>query len=281
MRNLRLVIAYDGTDFAGWQRQPGRLTVQASIEEAIKKILRVEVSLTGSGRTDAGVHSLNQVANFKTAASIPCSNLLKALNDHLPATIRVKEVAEAPLSFHARHDASAKTYVYRILRTAIASPFASRYAFHYPYPLDPERMAEAARLFEGCHDFTSFASIEPASAEDKASWDESGRPTDRREVKVTPGDSKASLEKGRQRSMLRVIYSSRIRWHARNSILAYKVRGNGFFYHMVRAMAGTLLEVGSGKRAPSEIAAILAARDRSCAGISAPARGLALVRVDY
>ena len=160
MRNLRLIISYDGTDFHGWQRQPDAPTVQACLESALERILGERVQVCGSGRTDAGVHALNQVGNFKTACRIPCENLLKALNNTLQPTVRIKDISEVPLSFHARHDARSKTYRYRILQAPVASPFVNRFIWHYPFPLDVRRMAQAAKLFEGEHDFTSFAASE-------------------------------------------------------------------------------------------------------------------------
>src|SRR5208337_2350776 len=158
-------IAYDGTDFHGWQRQSNALTVQECLESAIERILGERAQVWGSGRTDAGVHALNQVANFKTDCPIPCDNLVKALNDALPPTVRIKESHEVSPKFHARYDVRSKTYRYRILQAPVCSPFLWRFVWHYPFPLDIERMAEAAKLFEGERDFTSFAAADGCKAE--------------------------------------------------------------------------------------------------------------------
>src|SRR5579863_9056244 len=142
MRNIRLIISYDGTDFFGWQRQPNVPTIQSALETALEKILTEKITLYGSGRTDAGVHALNQVANFKTTSAIPRENLLKALNNLLPLSVRIKKVEDVAESFHARHDANSKIYRYRILCGSVASPFVVRFVHHYPYPLDHQRMAQ-------------------------------------------------------------------------------------------------------------------------------------------
>jgi tRNA pseudouridine38-40 synthase len=204
----------------------------------------------GSGRTDAGVHASHQVANFQTASTIPCPNLTKALNDLLPPVVRVKAADEAAPTFHARYDVRSKTYRYRILQTPVCSPFLWRFVCHYPYALDRARMAEAARLFQGEHDFTSFAGADGQVDEEA-------------------------------KSMVRVIFRSRLLWRPRTSMLVYEVIGNGFLHHMVRNMAGTLIEVGRSKLAPDDIPRILAALDRTQAGPTAPAQGLCLVKVEY
>jgi tRNA pseudouridine38-40 synthase len=267
MRNLCLVIAYDGTDFHGWQRQPNAPTVQSCLEEALARITAAEVKLCGSGRTDAGVHAAGQVANFSTDCRIPVENLQKALNDLLPASVRIRGVSEVSENFHARYHARAKTYRYRILRAPDCSPFFWRFVDHYPYPLDHRRMAEAARLLEGEHDFTSFAA---------SSGDEDdclpGRGNEPAPLRSTPK---------RVRSMVRTIFSSRLRWRPRMRLLSYEVRGNGFLQHMVRNIAGTLIEVGRGKLEPADVLRILKARDRTLAGPTAPARGLCLMKVEY
>lgn len=254
MRNIRLVIAYDGTDFHGWQRQPQVPTVQEILEERLARIAGQPVKLCGSGRTDAGVHAAGQVANFLTDCSIPCENLMVALNDGLPATVRIRKAQEVRSNFHARYDASSKTYRYRILRAAVCPPFLCRFVHHYPYPLNLHRMAKAARYFEGEHDFTSFAGADPAA----------NRSRDRR----------------REDSNVRRIFHSRLARRKGIPLLVYEVRGSGFLHHMVRNIVGTLIEIGRGKLAPEEILSILEARDRSCAGPTAPACGLCLVKVE-
>jgi len=250
VRNIRLVLAFDGTDFHGWQRQPAAPTIQGRLEEAIQELTGASAQVYGSGRTDAGVHALHQVANFQTASTIPCPNLVKALNDLLPPTVRVKAAEEVAPTFHARYDARSKTYRYRILQTPVCSPFWWRFVCHHPYPLDRARMAEAAQFFQGEHDFTSFAGADGQDDEDT-------------------------------QSMVRVIFRSRLLWRPRTSMLVYEVTGNGFLHHMVRNMAGTLIEVGRGKLTPRDVPRILAARDRTQAGPTAPAQGLCLVKVHY
>ena len=161
VRNLRLTLSYDGSEFAGWQVQPGRTTVQGSLASAIGRLSGENVLPQGSGRTDAGVHALAQVASFTTSSPIPSENWLKALNDILPPSIRVLEVAEAHPDFHARKSARAKTYRYRIHRGAICPPFLARYVWHYPYPLEESLMIAAAEVVLGEHDFTSLAAVDP------------------------------------------------------------------------------------------------------------------------
>ena len=161
MRNLKLILAYDGSEFSGWQIQPEAATVQGTLASVIGRLTGEKVLPQGSGRTDAGVHALAQVATFATESPIPAENLAKALNAILPASIRVLEVAEAAPEFHARRSARAKTYRYRMYRGEICPPFLARYVWHYPYPLDENAMAEAAKLVVGEHDFTSFAAVDP------------------------------------------------------------------------------------------------------------------------
>jgi tRNA pseudouridine38-40 synthase len=255
LRNLRLVVAYDGTDFHGWQRQGALPTVQACLEDAIARITGRAQKLYGSGRTDAGVHAAGQVASFATECLIPCGNLLKALNNLLPPVIRVRRIDEAPPGFHARYSVCSKTYRYRILQADFCSPFLWRVVWHYPRALRRARMAQAAAALVGKHDFTTFA------------------------AKATPEDG-ASREPP-SRSMVRTVFASRILWRERTQILLYEVRGDGFLHHMVRNIVGTLVEVGRGKLEPGEIVRILKARRRELAGPTAPACGLCLVKVEY
>jgi tRNA pseudouridine38-40 synthase len=272
-RNLRLLIAYDGTDFHGWQRQPNAPTVQECLELAIERILGEKARVYGSGRTDAGVHALNQVANFKTDCPIPCENLVKALNDALPPTVRIKDAQEAPSQFHARYDVRSKTYRYRIFQGPVGSPFLARFVWNYPYPLAVDRMARAAKLFIGEHDFTSFSALEGSARGESLS-----NGCDEQEP-VAP----ASLPAPRlaETTMVRRIFASRFFRRPRTAMLIYEVTGNGFLHHMVRNMVGTLVEVGRGKLEPNDIIRILHARDRAMAGPTAPAQGLCLVRVEY
>jgi tRNA pseudouridine38-40 synthase len=273
MRNIRLVIAYDGTDFCGWQRQPKASTVQACLEKAIAGLVGHRVKAYGSGRTDAGVHALNQVANFRTSSPIPCANLAKALNDALPPTVRVKEAQDVSDKFHARYDARSKTYRYRILQAPLCSPFIWRFVYHHPYPLDRGLMAEAARLLEGEHDFASFAAAKQLEVGEGLHGPPARQEHD--EGDLAP----PARELARHR--VRRIFLSRILWRPRTAMLIYEVRANGFLYHMVRNIVGTLMEVGRGKLAPQEIVRILEARDRTLAGPTAPARGLCLMKVEY
>jgi tRNA pseudouridine38-40 synthase len=248
MRNLKLTIAYDGTDFAGWQVQPDSATVQGTLALAIGRITGEKVLPQGSGRTDAGVHALAQIATFETDAVIPNANFVVALNDILPVSIRVLAVEEVAADFHPRKSAQAKTYRYRVYRKAICPPFLSRYVWHYPYPLDEPAMREAALLVEGEHDFTSFAAVDPERGKETIS------------------------------NVRRIFFSQ---WQREPSELIYEVRGNGFLHHMVRNLVGTFLLVGKGTLKPADVIRILEAKDRSAAGATAPARGLYLVNVEY
>jgi tRNA pseudouridine38-40 synthase len=272
-----LLIAYDGTDFHGWQRQSNALTVQECLESAIERILGERAQVWGSGRTDAGVHALNQVANFKTDCPIPCENLKKALNDALPPTVRVKDSHEVSAKFHARYDVCSKTYRYRILQAPVCPPFLWRFVWHYPFPLDGERMTEAAKLFEGEHDFTSFAAVDGSAAEESCQ----GAGKDRIAPRRDGGNGAQRAAHKIETAMVRRIFASRIFRHPRTSMLIYEVSGNGFLHHMVRNMVGTLMEVGRGKLEPGGIIRILKARDRTMAGPTAPAQGLCLVEVEY
>ncbi len=255
MRNIRLVIAYDGTDFYGWQRQPHLPTIQETLEARIARIAGESVKLQGSGRTDAGVHAAGQVANFRTSCPIPCESLAVALNDLLPRAVRIRKAQEVHDTFHARYDVRSKTYRYRILQAPICPPFLCRFVHHYPYSLNLRRMAKAARRFEGEHDFTSFAGADHAAT----------------------GSHNADQEA----SNIRRIFTSRVVERKELSLLVYEVCGSGFLHHMVRNMVGTLIEVGNGKLSPDDIVPILAARDRGKAGPTAPAGGLCLVKVEY
>lgn len=249
-RNIRLILAYDGTDFYGWQRQPDAPTVQAFVEGALHKLTGAPTPICGSGRTDAGVHASHQVANFQTVSSVPCVNFVRALNNLLPPTIRITSAEDVPGSFHARYAARRKTYWYRMLLTPVCSPLLWRFVYHHPYHLDRVQMARAARFLEGEHDFTSFAAVD-------------------------------SLSDDGAKSNVRRIFQSRLVWRQRTSTLIYQVTGNGFLRYMVRNIVGTLLEVGRGRLEPGDILGILAATDRKQAGPTAPAQGLCLMKVEY
>jgi len=270
VRNLRLILSYDGADFAGWQVQPGRSTVQGELASAIRRLSGENVLPQGSGRTDAGVHALAQVASFATASTIPVENWLRALNDILPASIRVLEVTEAAPEFHARKSARAKTYRYRIYRGAICPPFLARYVWHYPYPLEEAVMVAAADVVVGEHDFTSFAAVDPERVERMAA-----------EENVGVGKSATThlQTTNLQMTNVRTIFSSN--WTREGAELIYTVRGSGFLHHMVRNLVGTFVLVGKGTLSREEFRRILDARDRTAAGPTAPASGLYLVEVEY
>ncbi len=250
VRNLKIIMAYDGSDFHGWQVQPERATVQAELAAAIERLTGSKVLPQGSGRTDAGVHALAQVASCELDAGIPTENLQRALNHVLPPAIRVLSVEEATPEFHARKSAGAKTYRYRIYRGEICPPFLARYVYHYPYPLDEDAMRAAVAVVIGEHDFTSFAAVDP--------------------------------ERGREEeeaSNVRTIYSSE--WTRAGEELIYTVRGSGFLHHMVRNLVGTFLLVGKGTLDCAGMKRVVETRDRSAAGPTAPACGLYLVSVEY
>ena len=256
-RTFKLTLAYDGTGFSGWQIQPGQLTIQGQLQAALGRITGEAPLPQGSGRTDAGVHALAQVASFTLQAPIPPENLLRALNRTLPAAIRILDARTVRSTFHARHSAVAKTYEYRISRERICPPFLARYVHACIWPLDPEVLDRAAADLIGEHDFFSFAATDP--------------------------DHSSEVLLQEPRNSLRTIYSSA--WeHQRTEagqLLVYRVRGNGFLHHMVRNLAGTMLEIGRGQFPPDSIPRILAARNRSAAGPTAPARGLFLHSVEY
>jgi tRNA pseudouridine38-40 synthase len=274
MRNLKLTLAYDGSDFHGWQIQPDHITVQAALAAALLKITGETVLPQGSGRTDAGVHALAQVATFELASPIPTLGLRIALNDSLPPSIRVLEVKEVPTGFHARANARAKTYRYRIYRGDICPPFLARYVYHHPWPLDEGAMIGAAGEVVGEHDFTSFAAVDPDRAQ-RIAQAEARAASERRLC----GAASAEHETEDAPTNIRTIYSSQ--FERVGDELVYTVRGSGFLHHMVRNLVGTFLLVGKGSLTPGDIRRILIARNRSAAGATAPASGLYLVSVDY
>jgi tRNA pseudouridine38-40 synthase len=259
--NWKLTLAYDGTDFYGWQVQPERATIQGTLADAIERVTGERVLPQGSGRTDAGVHARGQVASFFLAAPIPAENFLRALNRKLPESVRVLQAETVAAEFHARHSSKAKTYEYRIdpIRAGgVCLPWTARFAWALVWPLDVERMREAAALVTGTHDFTSFAASDPDLAMRSADADE--------ELEHDAGN-------------VRTIFEST--WNAEGELLTYRVRGDGFLHHMVRNLVGTFVDVGRGQLQASEITRILAAQLRSEAGPTAPARGLFLDSVEY
>jgi tRNA pseudouridine38-40 synthase len=247
MRRIRITVAYDGTDYHGWQVQPGLPTIQGTLESVASEIEGARVHVEGSGRTDAGVHALAQVAAFSLSNPIPVENLRKAMNRLLPRDIRVLEAAEAAPDFHPRFQAKAKTYEYRIHRAEICPPFIRRYVHHHPYPLDEARIVELAPLFRGEHDFSAFAA----------------------------SDEKDELGL----SKVRAIYSSCA--EKREDLLIYRVRGGGFLKHMVRNIVGVLLEAGKGNLTRADVERRLQPGCAIPPGPSAPARGLFLMSVEY
>lgn len=246
-RRIRITLAYDGTDFHGWQLQPGLPTIQGVLEEIISAMEGKPVHVAGSGRTDAGVHARAQIAAFTIENPIPAANLQRALNRLLPPAIRVLEAVETHSDFHPRFDAVAKTYQYTIVRSTICLPFEWRYVHHYPYPLNEQSVMEAARLFEGEHDFTAFAA---SDARDDAA-----------------------------KSRVRAIFLSEIA--RRGESLIYTVRGSGFLKHMVRNIVGTLIEAGRGRLHAAAIVRLLRGEVEGKAGPTAPARGLVMQSVEY
>lgn len=246
-RRIRLTVAYDGTAFHGWQVQSGQVTIQSELQRAFFKLAKTPILVQGSGRTDAGVHALAQVAAFTTTNPIACENLLRAMNHILPGSIRVIAAEEVPLNFHARFDAVSKLYEYRLYREEICSPFEHLYVHHFPYPLDERKMIEAAPLFEGEHDFSAFAAA-----------DERYRP---------------------DYSHVRTIFRSTL--ERAGPRLIYRVSGTGFLKHMVRNIVGTLIAVGKGNLDTDGLQKLLAGGSRAACGATAPARGLFLVEVVY
>lgn len=247
MRRIRLTVAYDGTEFHGWQIQPGQETVQGWLARVASGLEGAAVDLQGSGRTDAGVHAVGQVAALSIRNPIPVDNLVRAMNRLLPTSIRIMDACEVHPHFHPRFDALRKTYEYRIYRAAVCPPMRRLYVCHHPYPLDEPMMQECAALIEGEHDFSAFA-----AADEK---DDLGR------------------------SKVRRIFTSRYR--REGGELVYEVCGSGFLKHMVRFLAGTLLETGKGNLSPAAIRARLQPDFPDKAGPSLPSCGLCLMKVEY
>jgi tRNA pseudouridine38-40 synthase len=253
MPTFKITIAYDGSRFVGWQRQAAGTSVQGLLEDALRELDEQEVAVAGAGRTDAGVHALGQVASFTVRRVIAADVLSRALNARLPSEVRIVSADEVAPSFHARFGARAKTYRYRIWNADLINPFERAYAWHVPGPLAIDAMQMAARALEGRHDFASFQAAESA---------------------------RTATE--------RVVFSSQVFAHdggrgidGRGCLVTYEISGDGFLRHMVRAIAGSLVDIGRGRRSPEWLSAVVASRDRRQAGPTAPAHGLFLVRVDY
>lgn len=250
-----MLIQYDGTDYHGWQVQPGAITIQAVLEDSLGRITGQVTTLIVAGRTDAGVHALGQVAAFSTASPLPATTLMRALNALLPGDIRIMDAVDEKEEFHPRYDARGKTYFYLIALGSTLSPFFERYAWRLPCPLDTQRMARAAEYLKGTHDFSSF----------RASGCGAKSP-----VRTV---SSVSVERYHSLDFMTA--------EIRGDFLKVQVEGDAFLRHMVRAMVGTLVETGKGKIAPEEVGKILRSRDRNLAGPTAPAKGLFLERVWY
>jgi tRNA pseudouridine38-40 synthase len=261
-RTFKLTLAYDGTAFHGWQVQPGLATIQGELQSSLGRVTGESPLPQGSGRTDAGVHALGQVASFQLAAPIPADNLLRALNRTLPPAIRVMDAQVVSATFHARHSAVAKRYEYRVFRGEICPPWVYPYVHSYSKQLNFIALDSAARMFEGQHDFTSFAATDPDLAA-------------REDIDANEG--------GQAATNVRNVFSSA--WETQQNdageLWIYRVRGNGFLHHMVRNFVGAMIDVGRGFTTVERLKEIMEARSRNAAGPTAPASGLFLTSVEY
>jgi len=251
MRYFKLTIAYDGTDFHGWQIQSEKPTIQGEIVNVLRRLTQEQIHLHGAGRTDAGVHALGQVGSFRTQSPLSPEEFQRALNALLPPAIRITGVEEVGPNFDARWSARGKTYRYRLYRGKVVPPAIWRYVLHYPFPLDEDAMRDAAARFVGTHDFASFAA------------------------------STGSEEDDKERSTEREIFSTELARTADNEELVFTVSGRSFLRYMVRKMVGTLLDVGRGKLQPEDIERLYELRDRSKSGPTVPSQGLVMVEVQH
>jgi tRNA pseudouridine38-40 synthase len=249
MRCFKLIIAYDGTDFHGWQIQANKPTVQGELVDVLQRLTQERIVLHGAGRTDAGVHALGQVGSFRTQSPLSALEFQRALNALLPPAIRIAGAEEVGPDFNARWSAVRKTYRYRLYRGRVVPPFLYRYVLHYPFPLDEDRMRDAAQRFVGVHDFASFAASTGSEDDDK------------------------------ERSTEREIFSAELARSADNEELVFTVEGRSFLRYMVRKMVGTLLEIGRGRLAPEDIDRLYQLKDRSKSGPTVPPQGLVMVEV--
>ncbi len=243
MRRIKLIVSYDGTEYCGWQTQPGKRTVEGELNRALGKLLHEETTVIGASRTDSGVHGLGNIAVFDTDSRIPAEKFSYALNQWLPVDIVVTKSSEAAPDYHPRKCRSVKTYEYRIWNHPFPNPLNRRYTAFVYTPLDAERMARGARYFEGEHDFTSFCSA-GSQVENK----------------------------------VRTVYQAEIT--REGQLITLRIKGSGFLYNMVRIIAGTLIKIGQGDMEPEDIPAILEAKDRQAAGPTAPPQGLTLVEIE-
>jgi tRNA pseudouridine38-40 synthase len=300
MTHWKLTLAYDGTPFHGWQVQPGLSTVQGLLSDAIHRTVCERVLPQGSGRTDAGVHALAQVASFALAAPIPAANLHRALNRSLPPSIRVLSAEAVSPDFHARHSALRKTYEYRIFplraqsiepRTSnlesghdyICPPVLAPYVWPCPWPLDLAALNQAAAQVLGTHDFTTFAATDPDLTTRFQTAAHLGGPSfaavSQRAGYSRPARTVLPDPEPLPQTNIRTITQSH--WHAEASLLIYRVTATGFLHHMVRNLVGTFVQAGAHRLSPDAIPALLAARNRAAAGPTAPPTGLFLVNVEY
>src|SRR5215467_8425549 len=249
MRHFKLTIAYDGTDFHGWQMQTNKPTIQGEIVDVLQRLTQEKIYVHGAGRTDAGVHALGQVASFHTHSALSAQEFQRAMNALLPPVIRIVRAEEVGPDFHARWSARCKTYRYRLYRGKVVPPALWRYVLHYPFPLDEDAMRDAARRFVGTHDFAAFAA------------------------------STGSDDDDRERSTEREIYSSELVRSDDGEELIYTVKGRSFLRYMVRKMVGTLLEVGRSRLVADDILRLYQSRDRAKSGPTVPPQGLCMVEV--
>jgi len=281
MPHWKLILAYDGTPYNGWQIQPHLPTIQGTLASAIHRITGETVLPQGSGRTDAGVHALAQVASFALRVPIPGPNLHRALNRALPPSIRALSVEPVPEDFHARHSARRKTYEYRIFAgDRICFPMLAPWVWPCRVSLDLPTLQRAAAHVLGTHDFSSFAASDP----DLAARTAKHAVIDRDDPPPAPKSSTSPVfadlgDPAQPSQNTRTIFRSS--WSQQDDLLIYKVTGSGFLHHMVRNLVGTFVEVSAGRIAANEIPTILSARDRGAAGPTAPASGLFLVNVEY
>lgn len=241
---VKLVVAYDGTNYCGWQIQPNGITIEEMLNKHLSELLGEHIVVTGASRTDAGVHSLGNVAVFDTNTRMPAEKISFALNQRLPEDIVVQNSCQVPENFHPRFSKSVKTYEYRILNRKFRLPLERNTSYFYHYPLDVEKMQQAAACLVGEHDFSSFSSVHAQT-----------------------------------NTFVRTIYSLDVK--RENDMISIRITGNGFLYNMVRIIAGTLIQVGAGIIAPEKVQEILEGKDRELAGPTAPAHGLTMIGIDY
>ncbi len=259
-QNFRLTIAYDGTNYAGWQTQKNAPTVQETIEKVLERILQQKIRLTGASRTDSGAHAVGQTANFIIRGQAPnWEILLRGLNGLLPRDIRVLKIEPVPLKFHSQYHAKKKLYRYTIVTTPEVLPQERFFVYHYPYPLNVSAMKQAAKYLVGRHDFASFQRSKNVGADPRVRPDR-GQPQG-----VAP--------------TIRTIH--RLQILQQKGRLIFDIEANGFLYTMVRTIVGTLLEVGNGKRTPENLKILLTQKNRSLAGPTVPAKGLCLVQIYF